>query len=204
MVSAAAADLGCFGAVSPGGLVRVRVGRDGRTVEIGLSAGAMVLSAAELAADIVCVSVLAYMRFELAQNLRARDEVAAYARFVATCCGRHRRGTGPVAAREESRDAARPAAVAPQERGVLAGRVLARVKRIEALLAAVPVSGESARDAGEVVVSVDSAGRLVGVSLPPECTVRYRAAELEEVLNRTLGAVSTPAAVSRRRQPIPA
>ncbi|BCO65383.1 hypothetical protein MINTM008_55470 (plasmid) [Mycobacterium intracellulare] len=174
----------------------------------------MVLSAAELAADIVCVSVLAYMRFELAQNLRARDEVAAYARFVATCCGRHRRGTGPVAAREESRDAARPAAVAPQERGVLAGRVLARgvlagrvlarVKRIEALLAAVPVSGESARDAGEVVVSVDSAGRLVGVSLPPECTVRYRAAELEEVLNRTLGAVSTPAAVSRRRQPIPA
>lgn len=59
MVSAAAADLGCFGAVSPGGLVRVRVGRDGRTVEIGLSAGAMVLSAAELAADIVCVSVLA-------------------------------------------------------------------------------------------------------------------------------------------------
>lgn len=164
----------------------------------------MVLSAAELAADIVCVSVLAYMRFELAQNLRARDEVAAYARFVATCCGRNRRGTGPVAAREESRDAARPAAVAPQERGVLAGRVLARVKRIEALLAAVPVSGESARDAGEVVVSVDSAGRLVGVSLPPECTVRYRAAELEEVLNRALGAVSTPAAVSRRRQPIPA
>lgn len=165
----------------------------------------MRLSAAELSADIVCVNVLAYLRFELAHNLRTHDEVAAYAGFVATCCGRHRRGIGPVAARGESRGAVWPAG-APQEGGELAGRVLARVKRIEGLLAAAPRTNvEFASNDGDVVVlSLDSTGRLVSVSLAPGCTVRYSAAELEELINGALGAAGASGVVSRRRQPIPA
>ncbi|WP_142279498.1 hypothetical protein [Mycobacterium arosiense] len=190
---------GCVEAVSPGGIVRVRVGRDGRTLGVRLSIGAMSLSAAELAADILCLNVLGYMRVELAQEVRARHEVVAYARFVAAHCGRRRPGAVPVAAKEV-RGAALQAAA--REHDGLARRVLDRMKRIEALLAAAPVNLQSASDEGDVVVSVDSAGRLVGLSLAPGCTSRHTAAELEELLNSALGVAGASAAVSG--QPISA
>ncbi|WP_136246264.1 hypothetical protein [Mycobacterium intracellulare] len=174
---------------------------------VWLSAGAMGLSAAELAADIVCVNVLAYMGFELAANLRALGEVAAYARYVATCCGvrrrrRHPGGAVPRPAGEEARGAALQAV--GQECGGLAGRVLNRVRRIEGLLAAGPrTTVDYASGAGDVVVSLDSAGRLAGVSLSAGCTSRYSAAELTALLNSMLGAAGR-ATVVGRRQPIPA
>lgn len=165
----------------------------------------MGLSAADLAADIVCVNVLAYLDFESSRNLRAHDEVAAYARYVATCCGVRRRprpgGAVPLPAGEEAPGPAWQAV--GQGYGGLAGRVLNRVRRIEGLLAAVPrTTVDYVSGAGDVVVSLDSAGRLAGVSLSAGCTSRYSAAELTALLNSMLGAAGR--ATVGRRQPISA
>ena len=88
-----------------------------------------------------------------------------------------------------------------QERDTLAGRVLARVKRIEALQAAARVNVECASGEGDVVLSVDSAGRLVGLSLAPSCTTGYINVELEELLNSMLSAAGKTTASSRQLIP---
>lgn len=125
------------------------------------------MSAAELATDIVCVTVLAYMRFQSARNLRAHDEVAAYAGFVATCCGRQRQkaagGAGSAAASEAAGVAASDALASRDDR--LPARVEAHVKRIQTLLISTrsaPLDIECANVDGDVVLSVDPGGRLVG------------------------------------------
>jgi hypothetical protein len=169
-------------ATSPDGVVRVRVAPNGRTLWIGLSADAIRLPAAELARDIMCVNVLAIMMFQALKNRRAKREVAIYARFIAKCCSsRPRRQEGPAVtpAGAETRH------VCGHTDDDVADRVLARLERIDALLADVPVD---VRGEGGVVVSVDPAGRLAGLSLAPHCTTRYSVAELEKLLNNALTA----------------
>ena len=172
---------GVIEAASPGGVVRVRVACDGRTASVGLSPAAMRLSSAELANDVVCVNVLATMMFQVSKNVRAQHELALYARFVATCCGtqRRQRQTGMASTAE---DALQPSG---EEYDRLTGQVLARVKRIEALLASAPANVEWV-GGEDVVVSVDPAGRLAGLWLSPRCTTRYGAVELEDLLNGVL------------------
>jgi hypothetical protein len=170
-------------AASPGGVVRVRVGCDGRTASVGLSQAAMCLSSADLANDVVCVNVLATMMFQVSQNVRAQHELARYARFVATCCGtqRRQRQTGMASTAED------PSQASGEEYDTLTGQVLARVNRIEALLACAPANVEWV-GGQDVVVSVDPAGRLAGLWLSPRCTTRYSAVELEDLLNGVLAA----------------
>ena len=175
-------------AASPGGVVRVRVGCDGRTASVGLSSAAMCLSSAELANDVVCVNVLATMMFQVSQNVRAQHELAVYARFVATCCGSRRRQRQAGMA-STARDALQPSG---GEYDRLTGQVLTRVKRIEALLAGAPANVEWV-GGEDVVVSVDPTGRLAGLWLSPRCTTHYNAVELEELLNSVLAAAGKTA-----------
>ena len=172
---------GVVEAASPGGVVRVRVGCDGRTASVGLSPAAMRLSSAELANDVVCVNVLAAMMFQVSQNLRAQHELALYARFVATYCGsrRRQRQAGMASAAEDALQSS------GEECDRLTGQVLARVKRVEALLAGAPANVEWV-GGEDVVVSVDSTGRLAGLWLSPRCTTRYSTVELEDLLNGVL------------------
>ena len=180
---------GVVEAMSPGGVVRVRVGSDGRALRVGLSSVAMRLSAADLACDIVCVNVLASMTSQVSQNLRTQDELAVYARFVATCCGSRRpqrlAGVAP-AADDALQDSG-------EEHDGLNRQVLARVKRIEALLAGAPSNAEWIGGENDVVVTADPAGRLAGLWLSPRCTTRYSAVELEDLLNGVLAAVGRSA-----------
>ena len=174
---------GVIEATSPDGVVRVRVACDGRTLWVGLSPAAMRLSAAELASDIVCVNVLATMMFQVSKNRRAQHELAVYARFVATCCGtrRRQRQAGMASTAEDALQSS------GEEYDRLTGQVLARVKRIEALLASAPANVEWV-GGQDVVVSVDPGGRLAGLWLSPRCTTRYSAVELEDLLNGVLAA----------------
>jgi hypothetical protein len=172
---------GVVEAASPGGVVRVRVGCDGRTASVGLSPAAMRLSSAELANDVVCVNVLATMMFQVSQNLRAQRELALYARFVSTYCGSRRRQR-----QADMASAAEDALQSPgEEYDRLTGQVRARVKHIETLLAGAPANVEWV-GGEDVVVSVESTGRLAGLWLSPRCTTRYSAVELEDLLNGVL------------------
>lgn len=172
-------------AMSPDGVVRVRVGSDGRTLSVGLSPAAMRLSAAELASNIVRVNALAYMILQVSQKLRTYHDLAVYARFVAACCraGCRQRPAGVVSGVE----------IASQPPGEdydeLGRQVLARVQRIEALLAGTPAGVDWIGGEGDVVVAADPAGRLAGLWLSPRCTTHYSALELEGLLNGVLAAV---------------
>jgi hypothetical protein len=176
-------------AMSPGGLVRVRVGSDGRTLWVGLLPAAMRLSAAELANNIVYVNALAYMMLQVSQKLRTQDDLAVYARFVATRCraGRRQRPACVVSGVED--------ALQPPGQGYdgLCRQVLARVKRIEALLAGAPANVEWIGGEDDVMVAADPAGRLAGLWLSPRCTTHYSAVELEGLLNCVLAAAGATA-----------
>jgi hypothetical protein len=75
----------------------------------------------------------------------------------------------------------------------LGRQVLARVKRIDALLADAPANVEWIGGERDVVVSADPAGRLAGLWLSPRCTTRYGAVELEVLLNSVLAAAGATA-----------
>jgi len=181
-------------ASSPGGVVRVRVGADGRTVRVRLSPWVMRLSAAELANDVVCVNTLAAMRMQVAQNMRTRAELAAYAAFADRCCGTRRRQRS--AAITPVVDAmVTPYAVQDHQRA--AELVMARLKRIEALLADAPGTSERVGGRGDAVASVDAAGRLLGLWLSPRCMNLASAAELEDVINRVLVDIKSPGDAGR-------
>jgi len=176
-------------ASSPGGVVRVQVGADGRTVRVWLSPWAMCLSAAELANDVVCVNTLAAMRIQVAQNTRARAELAAYAAFADRCCGvRRRQGS---ATRMPVVDATATLCRGQGHKRV-AARVMARLKGIEELLADSPATIDRVGDRGDVVLSVDAAGRLLGLWLSPRCMNLASADELEDVINRVLVDIKSP------------
>jgi len=172
-------------AMSPDGAVRVRVGSDGRTLWVGLSAAAMRLSAAELASSIVCVNVLACLVFQSYAELRTPDELAVFARFVAGRCRAGRR-QGPADSVSEVKAASQPP---DQDRDKLDQRVRARVKGIEALLTDAPASVEWIGGERDVVVTADLYGRLSSLWLSPRCTTHYSADELEGLLNRVLASV---------------
>lgn len=181
-------------ASSPGGVVRVQVGTDGRTVRVRLSPWVMCLSAAELANDVVCVNTLAAMRIQVAQNTRTRAELAAYVAFADRCCGVRRR----------QRSAARMPAVdvtatldTGQDHKRVAAHAVARLKRIEQLLADVPATTDQVGGRGDVVVSVDAAGRLLGLWLSPCCMNLASAAELEDLINRVLVDIKSPGYAGR-------
>ena len=76
---------------------------------------------------------------------------------------------------------------------MLGRQVLARVKRIEALLAGAPANVEWIGGEGDVVVAADPGGRLAGLRLSPRCTTRYSAVELRGLLNGVLAAVGATA-----------
>jgi hypothetical protein len=154
----------------------------------------MCLSAAELANDVVCVNTLAAMRIQVAQNMRTRAELAAYVAFADRCCGIRRRQRS--AAITPVVDAmVTPYAVQDHQRA--AELVMARLKRIEQLLADVPGTTERVGGRGDVVVSVDAAGRLLGLWLSPCCMNLASAAELEDLINRVLVDIKTPGDAGR-------
>lgn len=169
-------------ASSPGGVVRVQVGTDGRTMRVRLSPWAMRLTAAELANDVVCVNTLATMRIQVTQNARIPAELAAYATYVERCCGT-RRGQPSVPRMPVVDSTATPYAGQDHKRGDT--RAITRLKRIKQLLADVPALTESVAD-DDVVVSVDAAGRLLSLWLSPRCMNLASAAELEGLINRVL------------------
>jgi hypothetical protein len=176
-------------ASSPGGVVRVQVGTDGRTMRIRLSPRAMCLSAAELANDVVCVNTLAAMRLQVTQHARTPAEFAAYATYVDRCCG-IRRGQRPVARTPAADAMVTPYVVQDHQRA--AALVVGRLKRIEALLADALGITERVGGRGDVVVSVDAAGRLLGLWLSTRCMDLASAAELEDVINRALIDIASP------------
>lgn len=176
-------------ASSPGGVVRVQVGTDGRTMRVRLSPWVMRLSAAELANDVVCVNTLAALRLQVAQNVRSRAELAAYATYVDRCCG----------IRRWQRSVARmPAAVAKatprkcQDHERVAADVMKRVKRIEELLSCASATTKKCAGRSDLVVSVDSVGRLTALWLSRRCMQLASAAELEDVINRALADIESP------------
>jgi len=181
-------------ASSPGGVVRVQVGTDGRIVRVRLSPWVMCLSAAELANDVVCVNTLAVMRIQVVQNARTRSELAAYAAYVDRCCGIRRRQRS--AARMPVVDATSPPCKC-QGHEKVAARVSARVRRIEQLLADVPATTGQVGDRGDVEVLIDAAGRLLSLWLSPRCMNLVSAAELEDVVNRALVGIKVPAHAGR-------
>jgi hypothetical protein len=129
------------------------------------------------------------MMFQASQKLRTHDELAVYACFVATRCraGRRHRPAGVVPGVE---DALQPPG---EDYDGLGRQVLARVKRIDALLADAPANVEWIGGERDVVVSADPAGRLAGLWLSPRCTTRYGAVELEVLLNSVLAAAGATA-----------
>jgi hypothetical protein len=176
-------------AMSPDGAVRVRVGGDGTTLWVGLSPAAMRLSAAELASTIVSTNVLAYMVFQVSQGCRTQDELDIYARFVAT--------RGRDGLRQSPDDVAWRVLVTRQhpvhDHDELGHRVRARVKGIEALLAAVKTNVECIGGERDVVATADPCGRLSSLWLSPRCTSHYSAVELQGLLNSVLASVgATP------------
>lgn len=188
--------VGCFEAVSRGGAVRVMVGSDGRSLGVGLSTTASAVSAAELAAAIVFLNTLAYMRFQLASQagatgagpVRLEEEVAAYTRFVAAACASEARRRSGGASAAAARTTAPPVSLGDS---ALCGRVEARLQRVRVLLEAVGTAWggvEVASAGGDVVVSVDGTGRLVSLWLAPGCVTGYSSAELEQLINSVLGA----------------
>ena len=180
-------------AASPGGVVRVRVGADGRTERVRLSPWVMQLSAAELANDIVCVNVLAAMMFQVSQDRRPQHQLSVYADFVTRFCGSRRR---------QNRTGRVPLIPALTQRlsddhDSLSRQLLARVKRIEDLLAGAPANVEFVGGQGDVVVSVDPAGQLANLWLSPRCMNLYRAADLEGLLNHVLATASVSDGANR-------
>jgi hypothetical protein len=146
----------------------------------------MRLSAAELASGIVCVNVLAYLMFQVSQGHRTQDELAVYARFVATRCraGRRQRPAGLVSGVKAASQSL------GEDYDELGRLVRGRVKGIEALLAEAPANVEWIGGERDVVVTADPCGRLSSLWLSPRCTTHYSAVELAGRLNRVLAAVA--------------
>jgi hypothetical protein len=69
---------------------------------------------------------------------------------------------------------------------------MARVKRIEALLAYASATTEKVAGRSDLAVSVDTAGRLTGLWLSPRCMNLASAYELEDVINRVLVDIKSP------------
>lgn len=176
-------------ASSPGGVVRVQVGTDGRTMRVRLSPWVMRLSAAELANDVVCVNTLAALRLQVTQNARTPAELAAYATYVDRCCG-IRRGQSSTARMPAADAMATPHKCQDHKR--VAADVMGRLKRIEALLSYASATTEKFAGRSDLVVSVDTAGRLTRLWLSRRCMHLASAAELEDVINRALADIEAP------------
>lgn len=78
------------------------------------------------------------------------------------------------------------------DEAVLADRVAERLRRVQALLAVAEKNTdgcggvEFASAAGEVVAVVDPGGRLVWLSVAPQCMTRYTTGQLQELINNTV------------------
>jgi YbaB/EbfC DNA-binding family protein len=91
----------------------------------------------------------------------------------------------------------------PGDGTVLAEQVEARIARLrcavnELELRFAGVHVQAASEGGEVVVSVDASGRLLGLQLSPGLTGRLACATLERLINETICAAVTIAARADR------
>jgi hypothetical protein len=92
---------------------------------------------------------------------------------------------------------------APDGGSVLAEQVEARIARLRCAvhdleLRFAGVRVQAASEGGEVVVSVDANGRLVGLHLAPGLTGRITCATLERLINETICSAVTVAARADR------